>query len=619
MGNLVKYTMTNVPAGLSQMYTRVTDTANNELFSGVQSISGNAVELDIGTAGNVGDGAIIFSDNFEGNISNFKANVGYSTIEKTSHDLVMSVGQSLSIGTLDGNFNPKPDQPELGSNYKVFNGTGSVGLERAVITDELTSSFVQYEEGSTHAPSFYTHGTSFLKSAFNNTNNLLWVNAGIGGEKIEDLDLGGNTEAYNNQIKYLERAKLIDDIDVKAITFFQGSTNTGDRQQDYYDKMVTYEANQQALIKSVIPDHPDVPFVFYQKGGGRRGLTVQQAQLDFMKNRPESKCVGGTYWLNRQHPNTESGVNGAVSSDRVHLSVSGYRYLGDMAAISYKTDNYKPMYVEAVSLDSPKILRLSVHVPFGGNMAFDTTSYNTPQFNGYGVELQNADGTLVVPTDVQIQGNDLLVIFVDDVLYGSRLRIGYTPEDIGEDFDTPVGDYPDTLTGTNIRSDYAHTSSVGLSDFYDWLCCDVIYLYQDTSGMPAYLLGSECWRDNSSTGVIGYGQNFRWDGTNLTQSVDGQDVQSPISTFVLGTSNPEINFGIRQGKTYRVTCDVNITTSDFIRIYVGGFAKVSLTSANNGAFSEDIVADGDYKIEMRVESSSIVATLDNVSIREVLA
>ena len=81
MGNLVKYTMTNVPAGLSQMYTRVTDIANNELFSGVKAVSGNAVELDIGAAGNVGDGVIVFTDNFEGNIPSFKASVGYSLIE----------------------------------------------------------------------------------------------------------------------------------------------------------------------------------------------------------------------------------------------------------------------------------------------------------------------------------------------------------------------------------------------------------------------------------------------------------------------------------------------------------------------------------------------------------
>ena len=519
---------------------------------------------------------------------------------------------------MNGNFNPNPPQPELDDRYKVFNGTGSVGLERAVITDELTSSFVQYEEGSTHAPSFYTHGTSFLKSAFSNTDNLLWVNAGIGGEKIENLDFGGNTEAYNNQIKYIERAKLIDDVRVQFITFFQGSSNTGDRQQDYYDKMVTYESNQQALIKSAIPNHQDVPFVFYQNGGGRNGLTIQQAQLHLIKHSSQSKCVGGTYSLNRPPPNTENGVDGASSSDRVHLSVDGYRYLGDMAAIAYKTDAYKPMYVETVSLDSPKTVRLSVHVPFSGNLVFDTSGYNTPQFSGYGIELQNADGTLVAPTDVQIHGNDLLVTFTDDVLYGSRLRIGYTPDDIGADFDTPTGDYPSTLTGTNIRSDYAHKSSVGLPDFYDWLCCDVIYLYQETQGMPAHNLGSECWRDNASTGINGYGQNFRWDGVNLTKYIDGQDVQSQTSTFVLGTSNPEVNFGIRQGKTYRVSCDVNITTSDFIRIYVGGFARVNITSADNGAFSADIVAAGDYKIEMRVESSGIIGTLDNISIREVL-
>ena len=102
MGNLVKYTMTNVPAGLSQMYTRVTDTANNELFSGVKPVSGDAVELDIGAAGNVGDGVVVFADNFEGNIPSFKASVGYSLIEAgasplpKTYDVYVLLGDSIT-------------------------------------------------------------------------------------------------------------------------------------------------------------------------------------------------------------------------------------------------------------------------------------------------------------------------------------------------------------------------------------------------------------------------------------------------------------------------------------------------------------------------------------------
>lgn len=80
MSNLIRYTMTNVPSGLDKMYTRVTDVTNNVIFEGVKNINGNAVEIDIGTAGNIGEGFIVFADNFEGNIPSFRGYIGYGII-----------------------------------------------------------------------------------------------------------------------------------------------------------------------------------------------------------------------------------------------------------------------------------------------------------------------------------------------------------------------------------------------------------------------------------------------------------------------------------------------------------------------------------------------------------
>lgn len=82
MGNKVKFTMKNLPAGLSQVNSIVLDTAYNKLWSGVQSVSGADVELDIGVAGTVGNEVWIYSNNSTiGSESIAKVMGGFSTIE----------------------------------------------------------------------------------------------------------------------------------------------------------------------------------------------------------------------------------------------------------------------------------------------------------------------------------------------------------------------------------------------------------------------------------------------------------------------------------------------------------------------------------------------------------
>lgn len=82
MGNKVKFTMKNTPAGLSQINSAVLDTNYNKLWSGIQSVSGADVELDIGTAGTVGNGVWVYGDNASvGSESTAKVFGGYSLIE----------------------------------------------------------------------------------------------------------------------------------------------------------------------------------------------------------------------------------------------------------------------------------------------------------------------------------------------------------------------------------------------------------------------------------------------------------------------------------------------------------------------------------------------------------
>lgn len=86
MSNVVKFTMNNVPAGLDSMYVRVEEDAltqgvRNVLYSGVAPVSGNAIEVNIGENGVVGNGAIVSADNYTLGGAAFKAISGYSLIE----------------------------------------------------------------------------------------------------------------------------------------------------------------------------------------------------------------------------------------------------------------------------------------------------------------------------------------------------------------------------------------------------------------------------------------------------------------------------------------------------------------------------------------------------------
>lgn len=82
MGNKVRFTMTNVPAGLTQMNSVVTDLNYDVLWSGVHTITGVDVELDIGTAGADQQGVWIYNNNAQtGEELSAKVMGGYSIVE----------------------------------------------------------------------------------------------------------------------------------------------------------------------------------------------------------------------------------------------------------------------------------------------------------------------------------------------------------------------------------------------------------------------------------------------------------------------------------------------------------------------------------------------------------
>lgn len=152
MANVVKFNMKQVPAALSEMFVRVTDLDRNELFAGVKPISGNAIELDLGSVGAVGQGVLVQGDNFlkGSNESSFKSFSGYGIVEGIpegilkSYDTIVGVGDSITAGEYDlagGQY----DTPYRGVNFRTGAEYGTTLFQMI----ENISDFTNQAEGKT--------------------------------------------------------------------------------------------------------------------------------------------------------------------------------------------------------------------------------------------------------------------------------------------------------------------------------------------------------------------------------------------------------------------------------------------------------------------------------------
>ena len=83
MGNKVKFTMKNLPDGLSQINVVILDTGYNKLWSGIEPVVDSAVDLDIGAVGVNGQAVWVYGNNAtSGNEDVASVFGGYSLIEE---------------------------------------------------------------------------------------------------------------------------------------------------------------------------------------------------------------------------------------------------------------------------------------------------------------------------------------------------------------------------------------------------------------------------------------------------------------------------------------------------------------------------------------------------------
>lgn len=115
MANVVKFKINGLSSALNNVYTRVTDLSRNELYSGesLNSDSSGNVELNMGNSGSIGDGCLVYVDDYSaGNELTFKSTAGYGVIQTdgvvsteynyvlngTDNDLRLSPTVSMAIG-----------------------------------------------------------------------------------------------------------------------------------------------------------------------------------------------------------------------------------------------------------------------------------------------------------------------------------------------------------------------------------------------------------------------------------------------------------------------------------------------------------------------------------------
>ena len=545
-------------------------------------------------------------------------------------DIWLVEGQSLAIGTLNDNYNTKPTQPQISPNFKMFNQLGSTGIQDRVITPADIANLVHYEEyGEAAMSSYYTLGTTFLDGL--STKDTLWSPVGKGGATIEQIDLGGSFPSYANQVECLERAYQEDNsAEVRGVLLVHGDANYND--SGYYDKVITFRDNKLAAVQARFPDQTP-PMYIYQQGGERSGFLMQRAQMDLAKAE-EVTCVGASYWLNRQHPNEDE--TNSPSFERQHLNVLGYQYLGDMfkRVVQYGA-GFKPLHVTDYEWVTPKQLTLAVHNPeVGAGLVIDTSQPNMGAIPGNGIEVERPNQQLEPANSISVSGNSITIDFATDVLPGDRIRIATTADDISYfgDYVPPVniGDYPAVLLGTNIRSDKALPASLGNPDFYDWLAMDFLLTDQSKPSAPAVTYGSECWKEFSAQGSIGFGTSRVWLGDDvLTVNRNGIDeTHTPVSRSMkdCGSSNPVIVWWQKAGKTYELSVDVAIQDDiAYFQMGIGGVTKnIQQSDIVAGKFTTTYVATSDHNVSCQLRErpgqvlGAFVGHFNNVSIREIL-
>lgn len=470
MSNVVKFKINGLSSALNNVYTRVTDLSRVELFEGETLVSdaiGN-VELNIGASGSIGQGVIVYGDNYSaGNESIFKSFSGYGLIEAEAPNSVYTFvyGQSLSIG--DGGTPNTKDTPELAdiSIAKLFagvdtNGPGGGGAVYAPADVATLKPFAEYDTYQSHAWGYYNKLQSYGAAR-----DGIYSSVGVGAQSVADLTA---SPIYDNVPIVIEAAGNLLGTEKRSavIQYNQGEADT---------TIGTAPAVWKASVKSLLKDDAEVQIktqlgvskvdtylVQLSKGNTHPsgGYSIANAQLEYALENDDTHLAVAPWFINRKYGRTDY---------QPHFTADGYTQLGEYLAKAENQVNNgvvkftPPRPLSFTVLPDFRTVEIEYYSPSGAlTLGAAATETDIPLADGAGFgfgELSNLD-IINAATSYNIVGSKVTLVSPVLIESGVNLTAGRT----GPNWDKNTA-YK--LPCINLRNTGTEVSTLG-DTMHDW-------------------------------------------------------------------------------------------------------------------------------------------------------
>lgn len=341
---------------------------------------------------------------------------------------VLATGQSLAVG-VSGAPPTTLTQPfkNLMFNTGVMaGGEDLTSFEPLVEGDNIPGSKVHVE---TMGASF-ANLASQLAHANGITHDILLSNHASGAKSYWQLKKG--TKYYANGMAQVTAALAIakqlgKSYVVRAVTNVHGESDHADKSTRYAEDLLEWQSDYEKDVQALTGQTEPVPMFETQISswtkmmGGTETSAIPMAQLAAhiasQSKRPPGSgviLVGPKYHL-------------PYSSDGVHLTMEGYRQMGEDYAKAYKRvvidgERWEPLRPSAVTRDGAVItLKLLVPAP---PLVLDTTLVTDP--GSFGFEYFDASGTAIPKiVRVELAGPDTVTITLEREPTGENRRIRY--------------------------------------------------------------------------------------------------------------------------------------------------------------------------------------------------
>ena len=299
MVNKVKFTMKNTPAGLNQINSVVLDDSYNKIWSGINSVTGDTVELDIGNAGTEGQGVWVYGNNATaGSEDTSKVFGGYSVIEGEivpTNDLfkfTLVYGQSLSIG--DGGLpNNRSTEvlADLAGDVNLYegvdtNGPGGSGYQYTPTDVATLKPYAEYDIDQSHGWGYYNY---LEERGELGTDKYLYASVGVGARTVAELSTAPEYTNVPTVINAITDVKPVE-YDFGRVSYHhcQGEADTTPQTPPVTFKGDTVNLITNTIKPLIVSNAGSVPIDVYipQLGKGNThpsgGYDIANAQLELV-------------------------------------------------------------------------------------------------------------------------------------------------------------------------------------------------------------------------------------------------------------------------------------------------------------------------------------------------